>query len=241
MPIAPTRDPFGERGLPEISRNALTLEHVASGVLRHGALLVRGFLSNGQVEELRRFLDLGSSRLTHGLDGTDTQASMLDALIAGYEQTGLLALAESYIGERPVGIPERTVVKRNERTRGLPWHQDSSFYRGKCGALNFWTALTPCGEQCPGLSVIPRRFETVIDPEQLAVTPSKRMMTVAERLEKDEGAISPVLGPGDALIFDEMTVHRTSARHWDVPSRDVAITWFLAPSRFPIGFEPIAL
>jgi hypothetical protein len=240
-PAAPSRDLFDEQRLPEISRNELTVDHVASGLLHHGALLVRGLLPPGHVQELRRFLDLGTTRLVQGAEATSDQAAMLDALVETYRETGLLALAESYIGEEPVGAPGRTVVKRNEEISGLPWHQDASFFRGKCGALNLWTALTPCGEQCPGLSVIPRRFETIVDPQHFTVKPSERAASVADELAREMGVASPVFEPGDALVLDEMTLHRTSTRRWKVPVRDVAITWFFAPSRFPAVYEPLAL
>jgi ectoine hydroxylase-related dioxygenase (phytanoyl-CoA dioxygenase family) len=137
---------------------------------------------------------------------------------------------------------QRTLVKRDERTPGLNWHQDAAFFRGRCRALNVWTALTPCGEQCPGLSVIPTRLETVLDPEHRAhMARSERTISVVERLTREIGVASPRFEPGDAILFDEMTLHRTSARRWNVPFRDVAITWFFAPSRFPAHGEPLAL
>ncbi len=53
--------------------------------------------------------------------------------------------------------------------------------------------------------------------------------------------MAPVLEAGDALLFDEMTLHRTGVTGWKVPLRDVAITWFFAPSRFPRDGTPIAM
>jgi hypothetical protein len=239
-PAAPSRDLFRQTGLPEISGSKLTVDHVASGLLHHGALVVRGLFPAGRLQELRRFLDLGAMRIMPGSQGNVDQARMLDALVETHEDTGTLALAESYVGDRPVGMLQRTLVKRNARTRGLNWHQDGAFFLGRCGALSVWTALTPCGESCPGLSVIPRRFETVFDPDHQAKDLSRRTISVAEELARETGVASPTLEPGDAILFDEMTLHRTSARRWSVPFRDVAITWFFAPSRFPVVFEPLA-
>jgi hypothetical protein len=127
---APSRDLFRQTGLPEISRGELTVDHVASGLLHHGALVVRGLFPTGRVQALRRFLDLGAMRIMPGSQGNADQASMLDALVETYEDTGTLALAESYVGDRPVGLLQRTLVKRNERTRGLNWHQVAAFFLG---------------------------------------------------------------------------------------------------------------
>ena len=41
-----------------------------------------------------------------------------------------------------------------------------------------------------------------------------------------------VLEPGDAIMFDEMTLHRTVAP-WTLPYREVAVTWFFAPAEVP--------
>jgi hypothetical protein len=165
---------------------------------------------------------------------------MVDAIAGMYANTGVLDLAESYLGEEPVSMLQRILVKRNRESHGLNWHQDAAFFRGRCGALAVWTALTACGDLCPGISWIPRRFETVFDPNHLAYENSERCISVAGQQEREVGVTSPTLEPGDAIVFDEMTLHRTSARRWQVPSRDVAITWFFAPSRFPPVSEPLA-
>jgi Phytanoyl-CoA dioxygenase (PhyH) len=168
---------------------------------------------------------------------------MIDALVRVSEETGVVALAESWVGERPVGDVSRVLVKRETGGTGpgIPWHQDAAFYGENIRALNVWTALTPCGDTCPGLSVIPRRFESVLDPGYKLGPPSEHMLSTVRDLLHETAEASPVFEPGDAILFDEMTLHRTSHRPWSAPFRDVAVTWFFAPSRFPARFVPLAI
>jgi hypothetical protein len=132
-------------------------------------------------------------------------------------------------------------VKRNKKGDGLNWRQDACFFGGKYVALSVWTALTPCGDDCPRVSVIPRRLEVVFDPDHQLPGLSKPSAAAAEELAREVGTASPAFEAGDAIIFDEMTLHRTSARPWNARSRDVAITWFFAPSRYPGNYAPLAL
>jgi hypothetical protein len=52
--------------------------------------------------------------------------------------------------------------------------------------------------------------------------------------------VEPALRAGDALLFDELTVHRSGARALRAPHRDLMTTWFFAPSRFPDAHTPLA-
>jgi hypothetical protein len=240
-PLGSSRDLFAGAGLPKVAHDDLTADRVASGLLHHGAIFVRGLLPAEKVHQLRAFIDLGEMRIVPGAQATADQARMLDALVESYEVSGTLAVVESYLGEAPVGMIQRTLVKRNEQGHGLNWHQDACFFGGKCVALSVWTALTACGDDCPGISVIPRRLETIFDPDHQLPGSSKPSVAAAEELAREVGTASPAFEAGDAIIFDEMTLHRTSARPWNVLSRDVAITWFFAPSRYPGNSVPLAL
>jgi hypothetical protein len=238
---APTDDLFpGADGLPDVHFDDLTVDLLASGVQHHGGMVVRGLLTATEVDELRTFLEGGTVRAKRSGSSSDEIDRMVAALITAYEARGVLDLVERYLGEKPVGFPHRTVVKRNERSAGLPWHQDASFFRGPCGSLDIWTALTPCGKDCPSLGLVPRRVHRVLDADQTTVGSSGAVDAEVEALLDGIEAVRPVLEPGDAIVLDEMTVHRTGSG-WKVPSRDVAITWFFAPSRLPqIEAHPIA-
>jgi hypothetical protein len=168
-------DLFPGDGLPEVSGASLTLECLASGLLHHGAIVVRGLIPANRVNELRTFCELGPLRYLRGTQASVDQGRMVDALVATYAEVGVLELAEAWIGEPPVGDPARVVVKRDTSgIRGGPGLRGIRMRRSTepgSRALDVWTALTDCGDECPGLSVVPRRFETVFEP-QYRVGPS---------------------------------------------------------------------
>jgi hypothetical protein len=229
-------------GLPEVVAADLTAGIVANALERRAGVVVRGLLPSEAVSRLTGLLDDGASRIT-GRRGewTAGNAAMVDAVADAHARSGVLALAAALMGEEPVGTVPRAFVKREDASLGggLTWHQDASFY-GRCGALSVWAALTHCGSTCPGLSLIPYRLETVLDPHYRLTGPSEPCIREAARLGREVGVSEPVLAPGDAILFDEMTLHRTSPRPWEASFRDVAITWFFAPSRFPTDYAPLA-
>jgi hypothetical protein len=227
-------------GLPDVHLSELTVDRLASGIQHHGGMVVRELLATDQVEGLRTQLRDGTLRAKQGGASSSEVDHMVAMLIEAYRTQGVLALAERYLGEAPVGFPHRTVVKRNEPSAGLPWHQDASFFRGPCGSLDVWTALTECGRTCPSLWLVPRRIERILDESQTTVDASATVEDEMPQVLEGVEAVRPVLQPGDAILLDEMTVHRTGTG-WKAPSREVAVTWFFAPSRLPaMTARPIA-
>jgi hypothetical protein len=228
-------------GLPEMHYEELSLDHLASGLQHHGGLVVRGLLRPAEVDELRVFAQGGPTRVNDSATASGDADRMVSAFSSIYRQRGILDLIEGYLAEPPLALTHRTLVKRNEPSKGLPWHQDASFYRGQCGSIALWIALTECGRACPSLMLVPRRVERIIDPEQSTVRASAVLGDEVEMLLAGQPAVRPLLEPGDAIVLDEMTVHATGTG-WEQPYRDVAITWFFAPSRLPVTIaEPLIL
>ncbi|HXH26060.1 MAG TPA: phytanoyl-CoA dioxygenase family protein, partial [Vicinamibacterales bacterium] len=154
-------------------------------------------------------------------------------------------IVEEYLGEPPVLLAERVWVRRHRAGRGLPWHQDAAFFGGEFRALNIWLAVTACGDDAPGLSVVARRFSRVqgLGDDEIPAPLHYGLAFSAEDIRRFAGnyeVANPRFEPGDALLFDEMTLHRTSPVAWRVPYKDAAVTWFFAPSRFPPHRTPLA-
>jgi ectoine hydroxylase-related dioxygenase (phytanoyl-CoA dioxygenase family) len=123
----------------------------------------------------------------------------------------------------------------------VTWHQDGFVYGAGLGAFAVWVALTPSGHDCPGLSVVPRRASRVLDTGWGLAQFRPRFFELAAREHGWEDAMVDVcFEPGDALLFDEMTVHRTSVVPWR-RVRDSAQAWFFAPGRFPPAMPPFVL
>jgi hypothetical protein len=122
------------------------------------------------------------------------------------------------------------------------WHQDGKFL-GQVRALNVWLSLSRCGDQAPGLDVVPRRIDRLLASGAEAGTmfpihiPDELVVEAAG----DAGILRPIFEPGDALLFDELFVHETGSDP-DMPNPRYAIeSWFFGPSAFPGDYAPLAV
>jgi len=259
-PFVPAADRFaGTVELPEIEHCDLDVQNLAGGLLFHGALVVRGFFTRDDVALLQSHLEsMLAARDTTVAEGValgyfSVSPLALADLLTIYRSRGFSDTLRTYLGGRPVMHAHRIKLTRNARAAGLPWHQDGAYYLGQCHSVNAWVALTEVGANCPGLDIIPRRLDEVLGftPEMLANLDRPPALTylkdrppqpLSDILDKTR-ASTPILDPGDAVLFDEMTLHRTGVAPWKVPSRDLATTWFFAPSRYPRTDypDPVAL
>ena len=140
-------------------------------------------------------------------------------------------------------LAERLQIDRQKLKQGLPWHQDGAFFGDNIGAVNSFLALDECGTDVTGLSVVTRRLDEVI-----GVEPGARAdLGYGNSFDNNEviamagpgRVVTPILGPGDAIFIDEMTMHRTAVPPDNPRARSWAITWFCAPSRFPELRHPL--
>jgi Phytanoyl-CoA dioxygenase (PhyH) len=254
----PSEDLFaGTTRLPEIDASHLTAAHLASGILVHGALLVRGLVGAKHLDVLTAGLDESDASAqtqpppsaggykSPGSSGVMCSPATLHDVIEMYKDIGLGETISEYLGERPVLLANRVAVFRNRAGSGLPWHQDAAFFGGVFRAVNVWLAISPCGVDTPGLSVIPRRLDHVcgVEAGESLPLPLKygRRFTreIIREIAGDHQVLHLNFQRGDALLFDELTMHRTSPRDWKFPYRDGAASWFFAPSRFPSHRTPL--
>jgi hypothetical protein len=255
LPPAPAEDLFpGIVGAPEIAAAELTAAHVASGLRHHGALVVRGLVAPADVERLCDLIDGRDwskpqfpsdeqGRPSKGSAPMKCSAASLQGLVEAYQNAGMGAVMTDYLGEPPVLLSERLQIDRQILRSGLPWHQDGAFFDGNIGAVNSFLALDDCGGDVTGLSVVTRRFDEIIGVE----AGQRANLGYGNSFEHEEvlaiagpgRIVTPVLGPGDAIFIDEMTMHRTAAPSKDPKARTWAITWFFAPSRFPDLRHPL--
>lgn len=164
----------------------------------------------------------------------------LHLLLELYERVGLRRVVTDYLGERPVLSANKCTLRRVPVTAVGGWHQDGAFLGRGIRAVNVWLALTDCGVEAPGLDLVPRRFDAVIETGtggslfDWAVGPA----TVAE-VSGDTHPIRPSFHAGDVLIFDDLFLHQTAvdpAMHLD---RHAVETWFFGRSAYPAGQLPV--
>jgi len=158
-----------------------------------------------------------------------------------FKTAGLPDLVQSYLGEPPLIAAQKTTLRKAEPGLAGAWHQDGKFM-GEVRALNLWLALSRCGEEAPGLDVVPRRIDhhvtTQTDEAWLENAVSQRM---AEEAAGGTPILRPIFEPGDALLFDELFLHKTGSDPAMPKPRFAIENWFFAASAYPAGYAPLAL
>jgi hypothetical protein len=113
---------------------------------------------------------------------------------------------------------------------------------GEVRALNLWLSLSRCGDEAPGLDLVPRRLDhhvtTQTDEAWLDHAVSQR---VAEEAAGDRPILRPTFEPGDALLFDELFLHKTGSDPSMPKPRFAIENWFFGASGFPEDYAPLAV
>lgn len=165
---------------------------------------------------------------------------LLDLLFATYEAVGLRPVVEQYLGERPVLSANKATLRRARLEGKTDWHQDGAFLGSGIRALNVWITLTDCGVDAPGMDIVPKRFETIQETGtggaifDWAVGPE----TVA-KLSVDAPVVRPHYRAGDAMLFDELLLHRTALDPAMTRPRHAIESWFFARTGYPEGQVPL--
>jgi hypothetical protein len=167
---------------------------------------------------------------------------MLHQLLDLYERKGLRDVVAGYLGERPVLSATKCTLRRVPPDSDSHWHQDGSFMGDGLRVLNIWLTLTRCGEDAPGLDIVPKRFDHVVE----VGTGDSRFANmvsndVIARVSEDAPVIRPRFEPGEALLFDELFLHSTAADPAMPRSRYAIESWFFAPSAYPEPDDQVPL
>ncbi|MGH2473668.1 MAG: phytanoyl-CoA dioxygenase family protein [Candidatus Limnocylindrales bacterium] len=164
----------------------------------------------------------------------------LNDLLDLYDEVGLRRVVAEYLGERPVLSANKCTLRHVRLESGTDWHQDGAFLGRGIRALNVWVALTDCGVDAPGLDVVPLRLDRVLPTGtggaifDWAVGPEV-VATLAERAQVSR----PTFRAGDAMLFDELFLHRTAVDAAMTRRRYAIEAWFFAPSAYPSGQVPL--
>jgi hypothetical protein len=112
---------------------------------------------------------------------------------------------------------------------------------GDVRALNVWLSLSHCGDDAPGLDLVPHRLaETVPTGTEDATFPWSVAPAVASQAAGEEGPVRPIFEPGDALLFDELCLHSTALDPSMTKTRYAVESWFFGPSAYPEDYVPLA-
>jgi hypothetical protein len=163
---------------------------------------------------------------------------IVDALAA----RGVPDILAEYFGETPVLTVEKTTLRRVQPGPAPAWHQDGSFLTGGVRTVDVWIALSRCGggTDSSGLEVLPRRLDGVLDcGAESARTGIEILAEDVARAGAGVETVCPTFEAGDALLFDELFLHRTMpglAR-----PRYALEVWTFAASRCADGYTPVLL
>ena len=260
----PARD-----GLPEIAGAALTPGLLRAGILRDGCVLVRGLVPRAEALGLaaeidRAFAERDASEPADGYyeefapeppfevverpwveqgggvlaaDAPMLACRMLDL----FEQAGVPRLVEGYLGEPGLLSVQKTTLRRADPSLGGAWHQDGAFM-GDTRALNLWLSLSRCGDEAPGLDLVPRRLdEIVIEHEAMLFVDLTRERAREAAAAGGVEIVRPIFEPGDALFFDEMFLHQTASDPSMPNPRFAVESWFFGAHGFPAEYAPLAV
>jgi hypothetical protein len=158
-----------------------------------------------------------------------------------YRSIRLPELVEGYLREPPLVAGDKATLRKAEPEVSGAWHQDGKFM-GDVKALNLWLSLSECGETAPGLDLVPRRLKHHVATEtDEAMMRNQVSQRVAEEAAGDLPILRPVFEPGDALLFDELFLHKTASDPRMRHPRYAIENWFFGSSAFPSDYVPLAL
>lgn len=159
-----------------------------------------------------------------------------------FDAAGVPGLVSGYLGESALISVHKTTLRKAEPSVSGAWHQDGSFM-GPVRALNLWLSLSRCGDEAPGLDILPRRLDHYLAKgtgggADLSWTISDEEV---EQAANGTPVIRPIFEPGDALFFDERFLHKTGSDPSMQGPRFAVESWFFGGSAFPGEYAPIAV
>ncbi|HLZ67342.1 MAG TPA: phytanoyl-CoA dioxygenase family protein [Aliidongia sp.] len=164
-------------------------------------------------------------------------------LIDLFNDSGVVDLIAGVLGERPALSIGKSTLRRVPHTSDTDWHQDGAFLGANVRTVNVWLSLSDCGVDAPGLDVVARRVPYVLQAGSHGAHFDWSVGPGMVGLLEQGGAqvVSPEFGAGDALLFDQLMLHRTGVRPGMTKSRWAVESWFFAPSSFPMDQAPIVI
>jgi Phytanoyl-CoA dioxygenase (PhyH) len=174
-----------------------------------------------------------------GVLAADCPKVMFD-LIDVFDRAGLRSVVNEYLGERAAMSMNKSTLRRARPDDGGAWHQDGAFM-GDVRALNIWLSLSHCGDDAPGLDIVPRRLDHIVPTgTDDAVFDWSVAPAVATEVAGETGTVRPIFEPGDVVLFDELCLHSTALDPSMTKTRYAVESWFFGPSAFPSDYVPLA-
>ena len=163
-------------------------------------------------------------------------------LLECFEKNGIVDVITDYLGERPALSVRKTSLRQippNLNTEN-GWHQDGAFLGAGIRTVNLWIALTDCGVDAPSMDMVPRRLSSIVPT---GTDGALFNWSISSQMLDEVCSESPFshlhFKAGDAIVFDEMNLHRTSTLPTMTLPRFAVEAWFFAPSCYPMDQLPL--
>lgn len=230
-PMSRSPSPGPSRAIDDGNRIA---EQVVGQVETRGFGIHRGLFPRTTVGRLRRrMVELYDRRL--GPEPTDPGIDVVhfDTLLGGEHEPVVIDVLDAFIRSIGFDIFRRLIGGRVQflvfaclvrsqrpgtRSSRVPFHQDVTFMTNRFRSFNCWIPLVDCGTDSPGLEMMDARvvddLSDLIDADHAPDSLFRELdltRGVERIVARHPGATfaTPVMNAGDALIFDQLTVHRT--------------------------------
>ena len=116
---------------------------------------------------------------------------------------------DGYLGEPGLISAHKTTLRKASPSVPGAWHQDGSFM-GPVRSLNLWLSLSRCGDVAPGLDIVPRRLDHLVDRQT-----DEAMIEIQVSQAKAEEAAGDTADPPA-----DLRARRRAVLRRDVPAPD---------------------
>lgn len=166
-----------------------------------------------------------------------------EVLSQAFDRAGVPAAIDHSLGEPAFLSVGKTTLRRvapNSPPDG--WHQDGAFLGEAIRTVNCWIALTDCGDDSPGLDIVPVRAPGLFERGTRGTFFDWGVgRGVVDDVVAEYGTAieSPLFRAGDAIFFDQLLLHCTGVRPHMTRERYAIEAWHFAGSTFPMRQVPI--
>ena len=159
-----------------------------------------------------------------------------------FRQAGLRDAIGGYLGERPADLGRRSArCARRSPASPAPGTRTAPSW-ATCARSTSGSSLSRCGDEAPGLDIVPRRLDELVPTGgDEAMFDNQISQAKAEEAAGELGIVRPIFEPGDALLFDELFLHRRRPIPSMPKPRFAIESWFFAPSAVPRGLRSAGL
>ena len=173
---------------------------------RDGYTVVRGMFSANEVAawkaEIRRLLE---TQATHGGVFVGLAANS-PIFREASKDPRLLDALETILGPNLEFLSDKVVLKSAEADFGSPWHQDWPYWQG-AHKISVWIALDPATPENGCLKLIPGSHHALAEHDGADTEGIGFGHRLKPESVDETKAIFVPCGPGDAILFHDLTLH----------------------------------